>query len=423
MSPTRTDQRLGQRFAGKYLLEGVLGRGGMGVVYRGKHEWTGRAVAVKILNSELADDPAMTQRFLHEARAAAAIEHPNVVDVLDMGKSNEGDVYIALEYLEGHSLGEHLDRYGKLSVDETLSIILPVLDALAEAHRKGIIHRDLKPDNLFLSMNHEKEIVPKLLDFGIAKLAGRRGSTESGTVLGTPNYMSPEQTRGLADLSPASDVWAIGTVIYECLSGEMLFDGPEPMAVLGAIAMGNEPKVAIAGIPPALNEVLQRCLKKDRNMRIKDAGELALALRSALVGETHRIHKDSIRPLARSSSSFDLELDLDGPPSRNSRGSKLEINEPGRLTASASAGTVAAAPMSGPPRQRPAPRPPPAHRPPPNPAILRGVAQPEPSSLGRLFGPWFDESPSWLRTMVTTLVGATLLAFAYGVVMLALRLI
>src|SRR5690554_3365757 len=354
MSPTRTDQRLGQRFAGKYLIEGVLGRGGMGVVYRGKHEWTGRAVAVKILNSELADDPAMTQRFLHEARAAAAIEHPNVVDVLDMGKSNEGDVYIALEYLEGHSLGEHLDRYGKLSVDETLSIILPLLDALAEAHRKGIIHRDLKSDNLFLSMNHEKEIVPKLLDFGIAKLAGRRGSTESGTVLGTPNYMSPEQTRGLADLSPASDVWAIGTVIYECLSGKMLFDGPEPMAVLGAIAMGDEPKVAIAGIPPALNEVLQRCLRKDRNMRIKDAGELALALRSALVGETHRIHKDSIRPLARSSSSFDLELDLDEPPNRNSRGSKLEINEPGRLTASASAGTVAAAPMSGPPRQRPA---------------------------------------------------------------------
>lgn len=421
MSNSPLNPRLGQRFAGKYLIESVLGRGGMGVVYRGTHEWTGRAVAIKILNAEYADEPQMAQRFLHEARAAAALEHPNVVDVLDMGKSNEGDVYIALEYLEGHSLGEHLDRFQKLGVDETFSILLPIIDALAEAHRKGIIHRDLKPDNLFLSVNHEKETVPKLLDFGIAKVAGRRGSTHDGTVLGTPNYMSPEQTRGAQDLTPASDVWAIGAVIYECLTGEMLFNGSDAMAVLGAIAMGDEPKIAIPGVSGALNAVIQRCLKTDRAQRIRDAGVLGLELRKALGAETHRIHRDSIRPLEAAQPRIDFELALDEPQVLGSSASSMGFGVSG-TSARKSAPSPRDSLDTSSPASRQARRAPPAHRPPPSPAILRGATHQEPSPLGRIFGEWFDESPGWLRTMVTTLVGATLVAFAYGAVILALRL-
>ncbi|MBC7172291.1 MAG: serine/threonine protein kinase, partial [Polyangiaceae bacterium] len=258
-------ERLGLRIAEKYLLDAIIGRGGMGVVYRGQHVWTGRPVAVKVMGPEFAEDELMAKRFLREARSAAALTHANVVDVLDMGRDVDGSVYLVLEHLEGHSLGDRLDEVGVLGPEETLAILFPIIDALTEAHAKGIVHRDIKPDNIFLSIDPKGSVVPKLLDFGVAKLLRSRSSaaTRTGTVLGTPHYMSPEQARGSTDVGPPSDVWALGVVMYQCLSGKLLYDTAELLTTLSAIASAPDPSLDMLRVHPAIRRALERALRKD----------------------------------------------------------------------------------------------------------------------------------------------------------------
>jgi serine/threonine protein kinase len=309
---------VGSVIDGKYELEGVLGEGGMGVVYRARHRWTHRPVALKVLNAEAASSEESIARFMREARSAAALRHPNVVDVLDMGR-DEGGVYLALELLEGDSLGRALQRAVRLPLDETLRYLLPVMDALAAAHRHGIVHRDLKPDNILLARTEKGEIVPKLLDFGIAKVrtATNSVSTQAGLIIGTPAYMSPEQIRGAEHVGVPTDIWAMGVVAYECLSGVSPFREALPQVSLVRILTETIPplELRVRGLPSAVAKAIHRALEKDPNDRFASIDELANALRSA-AGLASDFGRTPVSPSSRPETA--LALSSPAPPNAGS---------------------------------------------------------------------------------------------------------
>ncbi|MCB9594546.1 MAG: serine/threonine protein kinase [Sandaracinaceae bacterium] len=276
------EERIGTRLAGKYRLDRILGRGGFGVVFAGVHELTGREIATKVLNHDLGEQEAFVNRFLQEARAAAALNHPNVVDVLDLGKDPDGTVFIVLELLSGQDLSSIIAERAPLPVDETLSYLLPVMDALAKAHEQGIVHRDLKPDNIFLNVNSKGEMHPKLLDFGIAKMAGGgAGMTSTGMIIGTPHYMAPEQARGLKDIGPPADVWSMGIVLWQCLCAGVPFDAGTPTGVLGAILTTRAPTVRTVAphLPPHIALAIDAALVYEADNRLQNMGELVAALK------------------------------------------------------------------------------------------------------------------------------------------------
>ncbi len=281
----------GRVFGEKYRLGEEIGSGGMGVVLRGVHLVTGRAIAVKVLRLERTDE-SITKRFLREARVAATLDHPNVVGVLDCGKTHDGLVYQVLELLEGETLRDRLTR-GPLSIARTLAILLPVMHALEAAHATGVIHRDLKPGNVFLAKNKHGRVVPKLLDFGIAKLfeplrsAASNGpaltpTTQSGTIIGTPAYMSPEQARGEV-VTKASDLFSLGAVLFECLCGEVPFDGVNPNVVMARIVLERARRVdeLAPSVPRALATAVECALSPLPADRPPSVAALASLLREA----------------------------------------------------------------------------------------------------------------------------------------------
>jgi serine/threonine protein kinase len=256
----------------------------MGVVYLGQHVWTGRQVAVKVLAPELVEREDLVQRFLREGRAATALRHPNIVDVLDMGVEDENTVYLVMELLEGRSLREELDASGRLSSVDGFRVAHAITAALAHAHSHGVVHRDIKPDNIFLATAHDGSVVPKLLDFGIAKIAplgSKSFRTDPGQVLGTIHYMSPEQLRDSATVGPASDIWSMGVLLYECFAGRVPFDGKTMMGVVHAICE-DTPK-RFAGCENSLWELITRCLHKDPRERAS-AAQLGSEAEFLLVG-------------------------------------------------------------------------------------------------------------------------------------------
>ena len=284
--PILTEQeRLGTLVAGRYRAESILGRGGGGIVYEARHGWTGRTVALKILKPEHARDLDRVRRFMQEAKAAACIRHRHVVQVLDMGKEPDGTVYLVLERLHGESLGTRLSRGGALPVDETLRLLAPVMEALVVAHRQGVVHRDLKPDNIFIDEDAAGRRTPKLLDFGMSKMldATWGEATQSGVLVGTPYYMSPEQAEGRSDQGAACDVWSMGVILYRCLSGELPFVADSPTALLMAIVQERpEPLQARAAhVPEAIAAVIDRALIADREQRFGDMEEMLDAVREA----------------------------------------------------------------------------------------------------------------------------------------------
>ncbi len=291
------EERIGTTLAGKYRLDRILGKGGFGVVYAGVHELTGREIATKVLKHELSEQEQFVKRFLHEARAAAGLNHPNVVDVLDLGQDPDGTVFIVLELLSGQDLSSVIERRGTIPVDEALTYILPVMDALAKAHDQGIVHRDLKPDNIFLNVNSKGEMIPKLLDFGIAKIGDSKGVTSTGMIVGTPHYMSPEQVRGSKQIGPAADVWSMGVVLWQCLTGTVPFDSDSPTGVLGAILTTRAKSVAEVAphLPPHVIAAIDGALVHEAERRIQNMGALAQALRggAALAAPGHSIRVDT----------------------------------------------------------------------------------------------------------------------------------
>src|SRR5687767_8426993 len=243
--------------AGKYRLVSLIGRGGMGSVWKAEHLGLRAPVAVKLIDQSIEMLPEALQRFLREAQAAASLRSPHVVQILDHGV-DEGVPFIVMELLEGESLASRLERVQRLSPAETARIITQVARAVARAHEAGIVHRDLKPDNIYLVRNDEEEIA-KVLDFGVAKatthgMGAATGATRTGSVLGTPYYMSPEQAEGAKGVDHRSDLWSLGVIAWECLLGTRPFESETLGGLLLAICPRDMPVPSRAGqVPPGFD--------------------------------------------------------------------------------------------------------------------------------------------------------------------------
>jgi len=272
----------GHLLGGTYRLGRMIGRGGMGQVYEGVQEPLGRRVAVKILHPSLTGDPVMLERFRREAEAAAALGHPNVVQVTDFQNIPDEGAFLVMEVLSGHPLNDLLESEGTLPQDRAAFIATQVLSALEAAHGAGIIHRDLKPQNIFLTEISGVRDIVKLLDFGIAKLleeGDRTRMTATGMTLGTPAYMAPEMVRG-DELDGRADLYAVGAILYEMLTGRTPIKAPSMMAMFYAI-MEQTPKPILALSPqvnPKLAHAVERAVAKDPADRFADASQMRQAL-------------------------------------------------------------------------------------------------------------------------------------------------
>jgi len=276
--------------AGKYRLSRLLGRGGMGSVWEGLHTTLGTRVAVKFIDAEYAESPEARSRFENEARAAATLRSKHVVEVYDHGVMTDGRPFIVMEFLEGEPLDKRLDRFGRLAPKDTARILHQVCRALSKAHAASIVHRDLKPENVFLVWDDEDGAdIAKVVDFGIAKFTdaalGPSSATRTGSVLGTPYYMSPEQARGLRSVDHRSDIWSLGVIAYRCIVGALPFEGEAigDLLVKLCTAPVPVPSQLVPDVPPGFDAFIQRALSRDPAERFQTSQEFAESL-SAICG-------------------------------------------------------------------------------------------------------------------------------------------
>jgi eukaryotic-like serine/threonine-protein kinase len=262
----------GTMLGGRYRLDERIAGGGMGDVWRGTDEVLGRTVAVKVLLPALLEEPGFAERFRGEARTMATINHPGVVDVYDYGSEN-GTAFLVMEYIEGDALSRTLSRVGRLTPARTMALVAQAADALHAAHDKGIVHRDVKPGNLLVRPNGTLV----LTDFGIARSAMVGQLTAAGSVLGTASYISPEQAAG-ATATALSDVYALGVVAYQCLSGHRPFEGDNPLEIAMRHVRDAPPPLP-GDIPPAVRQVVERAMAKDPGARWPSAAALAQVAR------------------------------------------------------------------------------------------------------------------------------------------------
>jgi serine/threonine protein kinase len=262
--------RPGTVVGGKFVLLRRIGEGGVGVVFEAEDTWIGRRVAIKVLHAHLAARTDVLARFRREARAAATIHHPNIVAVFEVGQRHDGSFFIVQELIDGETLREHMDSQGRFTPAAALEILVPIMGALASAHRAGIVHRDIKPENILLTRSIEGEIIPKLIDFGVAKMTATGDhQTLSGTLVGTPAYMSPEQAGGLLEADARTDVWAIGSVLFEMLSGGCAYQGPSGPIILARILSEAVPSLAdrAPDVPLDIVNIVGRSLERDAGAR------------------------------------------------------------------------------------------------------------------------------------------------------------
>ena len=269
--------------AGKYCVERVLGVGGMGVVVSARHTTLDQVVAIKFLVANRFDSrEEAVGRFLAEARAAARIESDFVCRVFDVGTLPNGVPFMVMEHLEGRDLDEEIQQRGQLELVEAVDYVLQAADALAAAHQLGIVHRDIKPANLFLAVRPDGTRRVKVLDFGISKAAGGEAPrvTRDRSSLGTPAYMSPEQVRAASDVDARTDIWGLGAILYELLTGQMAFVGDTMKAILDHVLKEDPcPMSALRrGVPTELEAIVMRCLERDREHRYTSAATFARAL-------------------------------------------------------------------------------------------------------------------------------------------------
>jgi len=280
--------RQGELLAGKYRVEQVLGAGGMGYVVAAMHEQLGQRVAVKLLVPELCENEDSVTRFLREARAAVKIHSEHVARVLDVGELTNGSPYMVMEFLSGRDLAEELDLPGQLEVQVAIDYVLQASEAVAEAHSLNLIHRDLKPANLFLTHRPDGSPLVKVLDFGISKAINVDDSalepapslTATHSLLGSPAYMSPEQIRRPKSVDIRTDIWSLGSILFELLARDPPFNADSPLALLAAVVSDPLPSIRDKrpDVPVELEAVIAKCLEKNPDNRYQTVAELADAL-------------------------------------------------------------------------------------------------------------------------------------------------
>lgn len=292
----------GVTLSGRYLVTKKVGQGGMGAVYEATHTLIGKRVAVKVLLEKYAQREAIVARLKQEAQLASSIGNEHIIDITDFGNTEDGRTFVVMEFLEGESLAECLARETKLPEQRILRMAAQTASALAAAHKKGVVHRDIKPENIFLLKRKEQDFV-KVVDFGISK--NLRASdeneeavrlTQTGMVLGTPLYMSPEQARGDEDLDHRVDIYALGIIMYEAASGRVPFSGNNYLSVISQV-LNEEPK-SLREIRPEISEefdaIVQKAIAKERGDRYKDATEMLGDLNALLDDPTHSTERARI---------------------------------------------------------------------------------------------------------------------------------
>jgi serine/threonine-protein kinase len=295
VNPSVVDSLVGTVLADRYEIVRRIGEGGMGAVYEARHAVIGKRVAVKVLLEKFLEKPELVARLLQEARLASSIGHENIVDVTDFGTTADGRAFVVMEFLEGESLAQLVMRDAPLPLERSLRIVRQVASALGAAHAKGIVHRDVKPENVYLVRRGELDFV-KVVDFGVSKAvhASDEGPewqrlTRTGMVLGTPLYMSPEQARGGDDVDARADIWAVGVMLYECLTGEVPFRASNYLGVISQVLTVQAVSLSRLrpelGIPPAVETVVMRALEKDRARRYQQMSDLERDLERLLAGD------------------------------------------------------------------------------------------------------------------------------------------
>jgi len=301
---------IGDEIAGKYRVETVIGQGGMGAVYSARNMLTGKRVAIKWLLPEHAGS-STRERLLREARIACSIEHPNVVDIYDVGE-HQGGLFLVMEYLRGQPLSDVLAERGRLDPEELIALLLPTMRGVHAAHQAGVIHRDLKPENIILSES-DGEIVPKVVDFGVSKTVGassvpNSSLTRTGALVGTPHYMALEQVDGSNQIDSRTDVYAFGVLLYRALTGYYPFDGSSLGEVILKIGTKDAPAMRTVRpeLPAALDGVVLRALSRSRDQRFRTLEELATALEPFCPGV--RFHRDTALSRSNAGSSREQKL-------------------------------------------------------------------------------------------------------------------
>jgi len=283
----------GDVLVGKYRVDRLLGVGGMGVVVAATHLQLDQKVALKFMLPAGLAHPSLVERFAREARSAVRLRSDHVARVLDVGTLESGSPYMVMEYLEGNDLGAIIEKQGPMAVEMAVDCVLQACDAVAEAHSLGIVHRDLKPRNLFLTVRNDGRGLVKVLDFGISKdkAVSDMSLTRTSEVIGSPNYMSPEQLKSSKGADERSDIWALGVILYELLTGQVPFPA-ESVTQLTAMVLTEMPRAVDQlqpQIPRELARTVERCLQKDPAMRFASVAELAAALQRFAPADTREL--------------------------------------------------------------------------------------------------------------------------------------
>jgi len=324
---------IGEEIAGKYRIESVLGQGGMGAVFSAQNTLTGKRVAIKWLLPEQASETSR-ERLLREARIAASIEHPNVVDIYDIGE-HDGGLFLVMEYLRGLTLGDMLAERGRVDPVELIGMLIPIMRGVHFAHQCGIVHRDLKPENIILS-EVDGQIVPKVLDFGVSKAISGNSIpsstlTRTGALIGTPHYMALEQVDGSGAVDGRTDVYAFGVIIYRALTGHYPFDGSSLGEVILKIGTKDPQPMRFLRqeLTPDLDAVVLRAIARPRHERYPSVEEFARALEPFAPGVRFRESGETTHRMSISSSSRYLGPVEYAPPTA------FELSQPGLLRAPA----------------------------------------------------------------------------------------
>lgn len=332
--PLGQDPLLGKMLADRYLIQSIIGHGGMGVVYKARHELMDRIVAIKMLQSQLITDSQSVKRFQHEARAASRLNHPHVITLFDFGVSPTGQPYLVMDYLSGISMSDLIQKDGQVSVDRTLNILIQACQALDHAHKQGVVHRDLKPGNIMLIEHEGQKDFVKVVDFGVAKLSTFSGDeaqklTQTGEVCGSPVYMSPEQCLG-QKMDNRSDIYSLGVVLYEALTGHLPLLGKNMVETMSKHIGEKPPSFNTVRpdlyIPERLEAVVFRCLEKDPAARQQSMAELEHELEQSVPGRQNKVHGQTRTNIAKVQASSSISTPtIQGTPNKQSNSKTIAL--------------------------------------------------------------------------------------------------